>query len=307
MNVQVGQIYESTDKRRPQTVTVGDITDNGTVAVVTESKTGKTAKLQASRLTPKGHWRLVTKSDGGAVLEDPALADEPAFAGDDAVMSNQLVAVGAQFMLDSVGLSLPRGTKPPILSFEHAFERLGAASESINYYIGDLVNLGESLYGEEAAQMIDDKHLDEKSVRTYAWVCKRVQDTERRVAQSFSHAQVVAALGREDQRKWLEKSRGEDWSVSKLKFEVQAASADGKSKIRYLLIVDCPSESKQNKVAEELEADGLVVLKKQAIKKVVKPKKEKKGPVTAKRKGPTKMSATKRVPSGGPKGLRRVK
>lgn len=302
--VQIGQVWEELRGRnKGRQINVQIINNEGTteetVTATILGAEGGLIDMKTDKLTTA--YKLVLRTDGSPVMEDPDLADVPVFGGDAEVISNQLITVGAQFDLDSV--SLTAHGKPPITAFEQAFERLGQAQESVNYYLGDLVNLGESLYGEEAAQIIDNKHLDEKSVRTYQWVCKRVQPSERLVAQSFSHAQTVAALGRADQHKWLEKSRGEDWSVAKLKFEVASATELGRTKLQFVLIVNCVTEAKQEKLAKELESEGFVVTKRQSVARIKKVKKEKKaravktrGPVDAvssRRGRPKKAAATK--------------
>ncbi len=110
----------------------------------------------------------------------------------------------------------------------------------------------------------------------------------------------MAALRPDQQRKFLEESRSEDWSVAKLKVEIALRTEDGKTKLRFMLIVDAGTETRQGKLAAELEAQGFQVTQRTGKKRDSKPKKPKKlkGEVTAKPKsGKGKMSSRRRKPA----------
>jgi hypothetical protein len=220
------------------------------------------------------------------------------------IPQQQIVAVGPAFVLDPHSLFNPTGRKPTFEECENAAKSLQKVHNSLAWWLGDLIGITESLFSEEASQIIDAENFSESTVRVYRYVAKQVPPKNRTYAQSFSHAQVVAPLKADEQRKWLERSRQEDWSVAKLKTELLASTEGCKSKLKFLLIVDAGTETRQGKLAETLEADGFKVIKKSAVKREKAEKKpkakkrEKKGPVTAKRLGGrTKMSASRRVPS----------
>lgn len=226
----------------------------------------------------------------------------------DMIGGGQIVRVGPKFMLDPYCLMQAKGTKPTIEEFGTAVKTLSEANFSIQFWIGDMVNLGESLYGEEAAQHIDHERFSEETVRSCAFVAKKVAPNERQYAQSFSHCQVVATLKPAEQRKWLEKSRQEGWSVGKLRTEILKATEGGEAQLRFMLLVDCTTEAKQNSLEKDLTNEGYRCIKKSGVKRKKKvekarkpkgekkPKKEKKGPVTAKKRRVTKMSARRRPP-----------
>lgn len=305
MSVEIGQVWKDLDRRaNNRTVTIGSIIDDGdrceAVIMDGQGNSGKTIRLKTSRLNAKGHWRLLKHADG--TLPEEALDDAFEAVNDrEADTMNQLVLFGTQeFMVDSIGLS--KHGAMTIAGAERARDVLLKIHSAVPLWLGDLGNLVEANFGEEASQVLDAEAygqygISESTKKTYEWVAKRVPDENRRVAQSFGHMQAVAALRPDQQRKFLEESRANDWSVAKMKVEIASRTEDGKSKLRFLLIVDCGTEAKQTKLADELEMQGFKTTKRQSVKRDAKPKKEKKRKeVTAKKRGPKKMSANRRVP-----------
>lgn len=213
----------------------------------------------------------------------------------------ELVPLGPPFVVDSVALE-QRGSAPP--DFRHCELALGRVKKiygAVRYWLGDLMNLTETLFAEEASQLIDAEFLSEQEVKDFCFVSKNVKPTTRAHAQSWEHAKVVARLKEDDQVEWLDKSREGDWSSRKLATEIGVAAAKGKTTVKFWLIVECGTEARQEKLAEKLTAEGYGVKKQDKVVKVAKakkPKKEKRGPVTAqkKRRGAPKMNTRKRLP-----------
>lgn len=307
MSVEVGQVWKDLDRRaKNRTITVQAIIDDGArvEAVITdgEGNTGRTIRIQVSRLNPKGHWRLLKQADGS--VPETGLDDAFAAVNDrEGDQLNQLVLFGNQeFIVDSVGLS-KHGTLT-MAGSAGALEKLLKIHSATPMWIGDMANAIKGAFGEEAHDILDHSlferyGLSESTMKTYEWVASRVPDENRRVAQSFGHMQAVAALRPDQQRKFLEESREGDWAVSKLKVEIALRTEDGKTKLRFMLIVDAGTEAKQQKLAVDLETQGFGVTQRTGKKRDAKPKKVKKAKkeVTAKSKGKGKMSANRRRPA----------
>jgi hypothetical protein len=160
------------------------------------------------------------------------------------------------------------------------------------------MNLAEGLFAEEASQVIDSDLLDEAEAKAEMFVAKHVAPTTRAHAPSWEHARVVAALKAEKQAEWLDKARAEGWSARKLQTALAQAGAQGKTVMRFWLVVECGTEAKRDALGDKLEREGYGVKRQEAMRKVPKPKKAKKGPVTAQRRqrGATKMNTRRRVP-----------
>lgn len=302
-HVKVGQVWKDLDRRaNNRTIEIHTFIDGGerVEAVITdgEGNTGKTIRLKVDRLNAKGHWRLLKEADGTVPESglDDAFEDVNEREGD---QMNQLVLFGTQeFVVDSVGLS--KHGQISIAGAERTLGVLLRVHGGSQLWLGDLENIVEATFGEEAPQVIDHetyaKHgISESTRKNWAWVAKRVCDANRRIAQSWSHMQAVAALSESVQRKFLEESRAEDWSVSTLKKEIASKTENSKSKLHFMLLVDCGTQAKQQKMATSLEEEGYTVTMKEVTKRESKPKKPKKE-ITAKSKGKGKMSANRRKP-----------
>lgn len=303
MGVEVGQVWKDLDRRsNNRTIEILAKIDGGdrVEALVRdgEGNSGKTIRVKVDRLNAKGHWKLLKDVDG--VVTEAGLDEAFAAINDrEGDQLNQLVLFGTpEFIVDSVGLS--KHGAITLAGAHQTLEVLLKIHSAIPLWIGDAVRQIEGALGEDAHQVLDhemfEKHgISESTKKTYEWVAGRVADAERRIAQSFGHMQAVAALRPDQQRKFLEESRAEDWSVSKLKVQIASKTEEGRSKLRFFLLIDAGSEAKRDKLAERMEADGYKVVKKDIVKRAAKPKKEKKA-VTAKSKGKGKMSANRRKP-----------
>ena len=209
----------------------------------------------------------------------------------------ELVPLGPPFVVDSVALERRGQTPPTLQQCDSALRRVTKIKDSVRYWRGDLLNLTEGLFAEQASQIIDQEMLDEAEAKAEMFVAKNVKPTVRAHAPSWEHARAVAHLKEDKQIEWLDKARGDAWSVRKMSSEVQQAAAKGKTVMRFWLVVECGTEAKRDKLAEKLEAEGFGVKRQEAMRKVAKPKKAKKD-VTAqkRRKGAPKMNTRKRLP-----------
>jgi hypothetical protein len=205
----------------------------------------------------------------------------------------ELVPLGPPFVVDSVGLA-QRGGPPTLKQCGYALSRITRIKDAVRYWRGDLMNLTEGLFAEEASQVIDSDLLDEAEAKAEMFVAKHVAPTTRAHAPSWEHAKVVAALKAEKQVEWLDKARGEGWSARKLQTALAQAGAQGKTVMRFWLVVECGTEAKRDALGEKLEREGYGVKRQEAMRKVPKQKKSKKGPVTARAKRATPKASTRR-------------
>lgn len=248
------------------------------------------------------------------MAETMTLAEEDVVAMDDGEVLRhgeetalQLVPVGRKFLVDPYCMLLAPAMPPPTREeVGEGIERIIGAHNASLYWLGDMVLLGESLFGEEIWQYIDHNEIPESTVRGAVWVSKQVPPSNRALAKTWSHCQAVAALQPDVQKEWLLKARENDWTVAKLKQEMAAAIST--SKLTFWLVVKVTTESQSDKIAKQLESEGLIVVQHQGVKKEKSPKKIKaklkakkgkkaKGDVTAKkRRGRPKLSTSRRAP-----------
>lgn len=235
-----------------------------------------------------------------AKKDTDVVADIEAVQALDAALEANLaiMKVAPIFHVTEHGISLEPGTKPTREQGEQLAACIGTALRAGMYWAGDAANLLEEVFGEEAAQFLDAEHFGDASVLSQAQqVCKKVSPAQRAKAKSFGHSKAVAGLKVKDQDKYLQLALDNDWSLSKLKAEVDGIGASSETGLKFILVVDCGTEARQGEVKADLEKQGLSVTVRTSVKKAAKPAKPKKE-VTAKKKrtGPPKMYARRRPP-----------
>lgn len=140
-----------------------------------------------------------------------------------------LEAAGA---VDEVSLTL---TDPemPYTRWEDLGRFLGNLDRRSRWYIGDWMNFGEAVYGEQAAQGVDattaDRYneaervtgLDHQTLINIRSICARVPRERRRKELGFWVHAEVAALVPEDQVEWLQRAIDEGWTRSQLRAAIR--------------------------------------------------------------------------------------
>jgi len=121
---------------------------------------------------------------------------------------------------------------------------LGVGRRWFAFALGDWLNFGEAIFGEDAAQAVEgfpaDRYdiahritgLEEGTLRNYSSVCGRVALDRRRVELDFGHHEAVAALEPDEQAHWLQRAVDEAMPRDELRRSIReerhpAASANG--------------------------------------------------------------------------------
>lgn len=107
---------------------------------------------------------------------------------------------------------------------------LGHHRSRTSWWIGDLLNFGEGVYGERYSQAMEHFGLDYSTLVQTAYVCRNVARRRRRATLSFGHHRVVAPLDPDDQEKYLKLALEGRWTRQELSDAVHAIDAgDGGS------------------------------------------------------------------------------
>jgi hypothetical protein len=104
-------------------------------------------------------------------------------------------------------------------------EQIFVISESSSWWLGDWLLYGQNKYPERYKQAITETSLDYQTLRNYAWVARRFDQSRRRRGLSFQHHVEVAALPDEEQDLWLERAEKLAWSRNELRARVRASRA----------------------------------------------------------------------------------
>lgn len=100
--------------------------------------------------------------------------------------------------------------------------RLGAIGRCSQWWIGDWIRYGTSRWGEKYAEAARVTGYDVASLRNMAWVASRFNLSLRSDKLTWSHHVLLAPLGGDDQRHWLERAVEERLSVADLRLELRA-------------------------------------------------------------------------------------
>lgn len=88
------------------------------------------------------------------------------------------------------------------------------------WWIGDLVNRGEDLFGEEFGEVCGET-LSTEMISRYASIARRVPPQNRHAELSWSAHAAVARLPHEQQRKMLTEAIRQGWNSEDLRKQVQ--------------------------------------------------------------------------------------
>jgi hypothetical protein len=133
----------------------------------------------------------------------PALLARRGGREGDAPVSAELVRADLLVRLEQGGALTATGldlrTRPD-LTFEQyrsVCALVGRAASAVRWWAGDLVLIGDALYGEEAAQALEELRLSPEGIAESARVAAAFPPSKRSAALSFGHHRVLAG-------RWLE-------------------------------------------------------------------------------------------------------
>jgi hypothetical protein len=123
-----------------------------------------------------------------------------------------------EFVLTPIGMMYPEGlSEQEWLKLGDALFRLG---QSIQWLIGDWINNVHRLYGYTYDEWAKRFGYDKKTLQNYAWVASSIEFSLRKEVLSFGHHNVVAGKSPEEQQYWLESAAQGQWSVARLRAEM---------------------------------------------------------------------------------------
>jgi len=118
------------------------------------------------------------------------------------------------YKLDKVSLVMPDGLE--FSEVERILNGLKAVSESIRFWLGDLMVYSERNYGEKYSQLVDATDYSYQGLCDMMWVSHNVGPEVRRKELTWSHHREVAKLDKDRQITYLKQAVDETLSVSEL-------------------------------------------------------------------------------------------
>jgi hypothetical protein len=105
---------------------------------------------------------------------------------------------------------------------------VGFVGNAWQWWVGDWLNFGEALFGEDAAQAVEavpaDRYdlarritgKDQATLQNIRSVCSRVPKDRRRAELYFTHHAKVSSLEPDEQVRWLQRAIDESWTAHEL-------------------------------------------------------------------------------------------
>lgn len=118
--------------------------------------------------------------------------------------------------------------KPPLEEWKGPLQFALWCQRASPWWIGDMINAGEDLFGEEFGEVCGHT-LSTEMVSRYASVARRVPPQNRRAALSWSAHAAAARLPHDQQRRVLAQAEREGWNSDELRRRVQQIVRRGQS------------------------------------------------------------------------------
>jgi hypothetical protein len=142
------------------------------------------------------------------------------------IRKNELVVSSFRLLENGV---LPIGN-PSFEQWQQAMEFVQRSEQAVYFWIGDLLNYGETLYGETYTQAIDATGFEYGTLANDKSVARAIPQPIRKSDLSFEHHRAVAKLEPNDQEKWLDKASEEHWTVKELRKELNGTPRNENTK-----------------------------------------------------------------------------
>lgn len=102
----------------------------------------------------------------------------------------------------------------------------GRLARASAWWVGDLINQGEALWGEKYAQAVDLTGLSPDTLQNYSYVSRKIPFSSRRPDLSFGHHEAVAKFLPQEQEQWLDRAADEGLSRSQLREAIREDAAE---------------------------------------------------------------------------------
>lgn len=167
------------------------------------------------------------------------------------------INLGPHFKLTKTGLEITGD--PSIDQWSGVGSALCYLEKSVPYAIGDWLVYGEDRddWRERLDQAIAMTGLSYKTLQNHTYISRHVEEPERQLAPTLSHAAEVAQLTRPEQTEWLAQAKAEDWTRQELRQHIRTAKRtriiEGQAKLEGMFRVvyaDPPYAYRQNRATE---------------------------------------------------------
>jgi hypothetical protein len=120
-----------------------------------------------------------------------------------------------------------------------SWERLGRSlmgmANASAWHLGDWLIFGQDRYDDRYREGVERAGLDYQTLRNYAWVARRFEQSRRRAGLSFQHHAEVASFPPPQQDMWLNRAERLGWSRNELRRRLREEARLGPSDSRTIV------------------------------------------------------------------------
>jgi len=120
-----------------------------------------------------------------------------------------------KYRLTKTALVMPDGME--FATVEKMLRGMKTASDSLRFWLGDLLIYAERNFGEMYSQLLDESDFAYQSLKDMMWVASKIAPVVRRNDTTWSHHREVAKFDITKQREWLARAVEENMTVTQLK------------------------------------------------------------------------------------------
>lgn len=132
----------------------------------------------------------------------------------------QLTIAGIELSYTSLVVTDPN---LPFDAYAQTALAAGRFKSASSWWIGDLINFGEKLYGDRYVEAMEATGLAYETLTNYASVCRKVARSRRREQLRFGHHAEVASLEPLEQELWLDAALANDWTRIELRDRLRSS------------------------------------------------------------------------------------
>ena len=139
--------------------------------------------------------------------------------------SNYLTMPGAN--LFKTGLTIDENASKE--DFENIASRLIFASDSVLFWLGDLLNIAEQRYGECFAKMIALTGYAYQTLADAKWVCSKLEFSLRIENLSYTHHKTALSECdgvAKEASEWLKEAEENKWSISQMRVHIRKSKGE---------------------------------------------------------------------------------
>jgi hypothetical protein len=164
------------------------------------------------------------------------------------------------FELTTTGVNVLK--QPTYEEWAAVFKWAHSVDGAVQFWLGDLLAIGESNWGEKYTQALETTGYAEQTLRNAVYVARAIAPDRRRSPDvvSFAHHAEVAAMSPEQQEYWLKICEEEHLTREQLRRRIKKAIAEQTGHIaEFWLIVRCTNAEDQEQLCDKLRAEGRTV------------------------------------------------